>query len=153
MLFPNAPTVNPHVPSVFIVRATMCVYSNSLEWVIDFTTHVKFMYDENKRPVNLYTCNMYIIKSFYLQLKSSVKCNNTISDTFLCTLGVAQGDCLSPFSFTMYINDLEETLLLKGHLCIDIHMLKIYVLLYADDIVLMSETAADLQNALNNLKA
>jgi len=53
----------------------------------------------------------------------------------------------------MYINDLEETLLLKGHLCIDIHMLKIYVLLYADDIVLMSETAADLQNALNNLKA
>ena len=91
-----------------------------------------------------------IIKSFYLQLKSSVKCNTTISDTFLCTLGVAQGDCLL---FTMYIHDLEETLMLKGHLCIDIHMLKLYVLLYADDIVLMSETAEDLQNALNILKS
>ena len=53
----------------------------------------------------------------------------------------------------MYINDLEETLMLKGHLCIDIHMLKLYVLLYADDIVLMSETAEDLQNALNILKS
>ena len=94
-----------------------------------------------------------IIKSFYLQLKSSVKCNTTISDTFLCTLGVAQGDYLSPFLFTMYINDLEETLMLKGHLCIDIHMLKLYVLLYPDDIVLMSETAEDLQNALNILKS
>jgi len=40
-----------------------------------------------------------IIKSFYLQLKSSVKCNTTISDTFLCTLGVAQGDYLSPFFY------------------------------------------------------
>ena len=29
-------------PRVFMFRATMCVYSNSLEWVIDFTTHVKF---------------------------------------------------------------------------------------------------------------
>ena len=96
--------------------------------------------------------NLNIIKSFYLQLKSSVKCNNTISDTFLCTLGVAQGDCLSPLLFTMYINDLEETLMLKGHLCIDIHMLKIYVLLYGDVIVLMSETAEDLQNALNIFK-
>ena len=32
-------------------------------------------------------------------------------------------------------------------------MLKLYVLLYADDIVLMSETAEDLQNALNILKS
>ena len=66
---------------------------------------------------------------------------------------MAQGDCLSPLLFTMYINDLEETLMLKGHLCIDIHMLKIYVLLYGDVIVLMSETAEDLQNALNILKS
>ena len=44
--FPNALTVNPH-PLVFTVRATTCVYSDSLDWVIDFTPYFTLRYNEN----------------------------------------------------------------------------------------------------------
>ena len=51
----------------------------------------------------------------------------------------------------MYLNDLEETLILKGFTGIDIGMLKLCLLLYADDICLFSETEQDLQEGLNIL--
>jgi hypothetical protein len=66
-------------------------------------------------------------------------------------LGVAQGECMSPFLFSMYLNDLEETLMLKGYEGVDIGMLKIYLLMYADDICLFSYTAEGLQQGLDML--
>jgi len=49
-----------------------------------------------------------IIKSMYSVVKSKVKYNNMLShDFFGCTLGVRQGKCLSPFLFSMFVNDLE----------------------------------------------
>ena len=52
--------------------------------------------------------------SMYKHVKSKVKINNSISIGFECNLGVRQGECLSPFLFAMYINDLEEEFHLKG---------------------------------------
>ncbi len=49
-----------------------------------------------------------IIKSIYENVKSSVKCNNTLSEDLSCFLGVRQGDCLSPFLFSMFVNDIEQ---------------------------------------------
>ena len=51
--FPNALTVNAH-PLVFTVRAAMCVYSDSLDLVIDFTPHFTLRYNKNHGPVKLY---------------------------------------------------------------------------------------------------
>ena len=45
--------LNPH-PLVFTVRATTCVYSDSLDWLIDFTPHFTLRYIENNGPVKLY---------------------------------------------------------------------------------------------------
>ena len=42
----------PH-PLVFTVRATTCVYSDVLDWVIDFTPHFTLRYRENHGPVKL----------------------------------------------------------------------------------------------------
>ena len=42
---------------------------------------------------------------------------------FNCELGVRQGECLSPFLFAMYLNDLEDEFYLKGSTGIDIGML------------------------------
>ena len=49
----------------------------------------------------------------------------------------------------MYINDLEKELIQKGAEGIYIGMLKLYLLLYADDIVIFSNTSEGLQKGLD----
>ena len=93
-----------------------------------------------------------IIKSIYTTVKSRVKNNNTLSESFSCNIGVRQGECLSPFLFAMYVNDLEQELDDKGVNGIDIGMVKLLLLLYADDIVLFAKTAEELQKSLDILE-
>lgn len=93
-----------------------------------------------------------IIKSMYNAVKSKVKHENALSEAFTCNIGVRQGECLSPFLFSMYLNDLEEELLVKGANGIDIGMIKLFLLLYADDIVLFGESPEELQNTLKLLE-
>ena len=49
-----------------------------------------------------------IIRSMYQNVRSRVKHNNNLRDSFECYIGVRQGECLSPFLFSMFVNDLEE---------------------------------------------
>ena len=55
------------------------------------------------------------------------------------------------FLFSMYINDLEGELMQNGIDGIDIGMLKLYLLLYADDIVIFSMSSEGLQKGLDVL--
>ena len=52
----------------------------------------------------------------------------------------------------MYVNDLEQELDDKGVNGIDIGMVKLLLLLYADDIVLFAKTAEELQKSLDILE-
>lgn len=128
-----------------------------------FTVHLlifKRAFDFVVRDILWYKLSKYgvkgkllkLIQSMYDNVKSKVKVSNNLSEDFVCLLGVQQGKCLSPFLFCMYLNDLEETLILNGveGIVIDINM-KLCILLYADDIVLFSKTAEDLQHSLNVL--
>ena len=90
-----------------------------------------------------------IVMSMYQNVKSKVKFDGEKSDTFACYTGVRQGECLSPFLFSMYINDLEDELILNNVQGLDLEHFKIFLLMYADDIVVFSETAEGLQNGLN----
>lgn len=92
-----------------------------------------------------------VIKSMYSNIKSRVKFDNIISDEFSSFLGVRQGECLSPFLFSMYLNDLENDFIQNGADGFDIGMLKLYLLLYADDIVIFAETSQGLQDGLDIL--
>ena len=92
-----------------------------------------------------------IIQSMYNNIKSRVKFDNIVSEEFSSFLGVRQGECLSPFLFSMYLNDIENVLIQKGTEGFDIGMLKLYLLLYADDIVIFAETSEGLQYGLDNL--
>ena len=83
--------------------------------------------------------------------KLKVKSFDSVSESFVCTLGVRQGMSPSPFLFSMYLNDIEEVFLLKGIEGIDIGTLKICLLLYADDIILFSKSAEGLQKSLDVL--
>ena len=85
----------------------------------------------------------------YQNVRSRVKHNNNLSDSFECYIGVRQGECLSPFLFSMFVNDLEECFINNGAKGIDIDMLKMFLILYADDIVIFAKNASDLQHNLN----
>ena len=94
----------------------------------------------------------------YQNIRSRIVYNNAASDFFDCNNGVRQLENLSPFLFSMYLNDLEQFLNdrnVNGLTSItedfeselDIY-LKLFVLLYADDTVIMSESKEDMLNQL-----
>ena len=106
---------------------------------------------------------LVVIHNMYRNAKSCVKVEDKISDFFNCNVGVRQGENLSPLLFSIFLNDFEFSvsryyngLSFLGreiNYCLsdeDVeHFLKIYVLLYADDTIVLSESAAELQKALN----
>ena len=100
----------------------------------------------------------HVIKGLYTNTKSCVRSNNQTSSLFNCDMGVRQGDNLSPLLFSIYLNDLEPHLKAQCNGIIienkteDLSVLvKLFTLLYADDTILLSDSAIDLQNSLNAL--
>ena len=74
-----------------------------------------------------------------------------LSDTFLATDGVKQGDNLSLNSFNLYLNDIVETF--NTGVCdpVKLGSTKFNCLLYADDSISLSESEAGLQKCLDKL--
>ena len=92
-----------------------------------------------------------IIKSMYSAVKSQVKNSNKLSVEFDCSLGVRQGECLSLFLFAMFLNDMEDMFIQNGVEDIDINMFKVLLILYADDIVLFTNSQSALHKSLDVL--
>ena len=92
-----------------------------------------------------------IIKSMYESLKSSVKFQCQFSQFFDCNVGLMQGEAMSPFLFSMYINDFENELIKDVCEPIYLHDISVFLLMYADDTVLLSETAGGLQKMIDTL--
>ena len=92
------------------------------------------------------------IKSLYDNILCSVKLNTTDWFEDLVACGLKQGCSLSPMLFNLYINDLalKVDALSKGE---EIDDTRVSVLMYADDIVLMAESEADLQAILDTIGA
>ena len=92
----------------------------------------------------------HAVKSLYNNVKCAAKVNDVITPFLDVTLGVNQGCRLSPTPFAIYIDDLAEeiTALNCG---IEIGDEQLAILLYADDIVLLTPTEQSLQLMLNTL--
>ena len=84
--------------------------------------------------------------SMYENAKSRVKFCNEIGNEFFCSLRVRQGECLSPPLFSLYLNDIEEQFMVSGFEGLDLNMFQLFMLLYADDIVILASTAEELQH-------
>ena len=52
----------------------------------------------------------------------------------------------------MFLNDFEDEFITNSIEGIDIGLIKVFILLYADDIVIFSYSAVGLQNGLNYLE-
>ena len=97
-----------------------------------------------------------LLKSMYSNITTGVRLSNGITDLFQSKIGVRQGCNLSPILFNLFINDIvgsvgngQNTLYLPGKL----NNISINCLLYADDLVFISESATGLQRCLNDLNS
>lgn len=93
-----------------------------------------------------------IFKSMYYQLKGMVRLGEYVSQTFDISIGIRQGCNLSPNLFNMYINDLPKILDKANCDPVSLNATKISMLLYADDMVLLSNSDTGLQRALHILE-
>ena len=110
--------------------------------------------------------NMFrVINNLYLKAKTRVLSNDLVSTLFPCQVGARQGGNLSPLLFSIYLSDLKEFLSRKcdglnfiQNLATEfvddaevVVFLKLHLLLYADDTVILAVTPNDLQIAFNSM--
>ena len=90
------------------------------------------------------------LRSLYSGNVSCVNMNGYLSEWFDISMGVRQGDTLSPTLFGIFIDDMVNDIkdLDKG---IPISESKLSILLYADDVAIMAENENDLQTMLNQV--
>ena len=99
-----------------------------------------------------------MIKSIYKSPKVSLIHQDKVSQTFLATIGLKQGDVLSTILFNIYINDLPWRLLEDSRspdTASDIPYLddtKIKNLLFADDLAILPLSKEDLQKRISILQ-
>ena len=100
----------------------------------------------------------------YQTAKSCIKQQSMKSGIFACNMGVRQGENLSPLLFAFFLNDFKDALsekysgltlirdlssLLSTH---DIDFfINMFVLLYADDTLILAESPDELQHALDEV--
>ena len=95
-----------------------------------------------------------ILKAMYNSVMSCVRWGANLSQFFECPQGVKQGCLLSPLIFSLLISEVAEYVRKNGKHGIQLlpSLEEIFLLLFADDIVLVSSTPSGLQNQINNLE-
>ena len=98
-----------------------------------------------------------VIKDMYNKTKTCVFAHGKTSEAFCTYMGVKQGEVLSSFLFSLFINDIEQFFMDKNVNPVELQTditemyLRIFIILYADDLVIVSRTARNLQVALDAL--
>ena len=98
---------------------------------------------------------LQIMKSLYRSTKSCVKCNNKLTDYFICSVGTRQGCVASPKIFSLLINDLIKYL---QHSCgdgvyVSDDVPSLYALMYADDVSSIADTVLRLQKQIDSISS
>ena len=88
-----------------------------------------------------------VIRSLYKSTKSKIILGQDETDFFEIEAGVRQGCVLSPLLFSIFINKLAK-LINESGIGINIKNKKVAILMYADDIVIITDNPQDLKKGL-----
>ncbi|KAK7108905.1 hypothetical protein V1264_013044 [Littorina saxatilis] len=93
------------------------------------------------------------LRAMYSNVLSCVRCNSDYTAFFECMHGLKQGCLASPILFSFLINELASEMILKGRHGIQLlpGEIELFIMMFADDIALLSVTPVGLQNQLNIL--
>ena len=93
-----------------------------------------------------------ILQEIYKENQIFVKLSDGLLQPFTTTVGVKQGCVFSPTLFNLYINKICD---IFDQSCspVKINNVNVSCLLWADDLLLVSETSEGLQNAINKMQA
>ena len=94
---------------------------------------------------------IWAIYALYERVTGRVRCPGGLSEALSSTIGVKQGCPLSPTLFGLYIDEISDYILRAGGAGADLAGTPVHILLYADDIVLISESPEGLQRHLDAL--
>ena len=89
-----------------------------------------------------------VIRTLYDEVKLCVKHMNSVSDLYNCKVGLLQGETISPILFSLFVNDIELFLQLNTSHAFTFDQLTIFLLLFADDSVLISDSAEGLESLI-----
>jgi hypothetical protein len=95
-----------------------------------------------------------LLKPMYRSVFSCVRWNGELSAFFDCPVGVRQGCLLSPLIFSLLICEVADFVRSCGKHGLQLIPggTELFLLLFADDIVLLSSTPTGLQNQIDNLE-
>ena len=94
---------------------------------------------------------LQLLQNMYQQVQYCVKLNGKVSKPFNSSIGVKQGCVLSPLLFNMYVSDIPDIFDDACH-PVTVNSLTTNSMLFADDLVLLSESAEGIQRCLGKLK-
>lgn len=97
-----------------------------------------------------------VIYNMYSNIKSCVWFNGEFTEYFSSEIGLRQGESLSPVLFSLFLNDMQASLESYGGIGVELKnipdaslWLKLLILLYADDTVIVSSCPDDFQKCLD----
>ena len=140
-----------------LVLNTICdIYKSKHKAVYMCFVHLEKAFDSVNRhlllykllKINISSKFLHLVRSLYQDMHTCLKINNCYTNSFPVEIGTRQGCNLSPNLFNIFINDFPIFLQSNNSGYVMLNTRRLRCLMYADDIVLLSDSSFGMQKSL-----